>query len=56
MTGGLMGSVSSVPSRVTPSLTARGGEAEPTRFDAIKDPVLRAAVMRAYRAWAWTQT
>lgn len=54
----LVGSASSIPPRVTPSLTACepqttrwGGDAEPTRFNAIKDAMLRAAVTAAYDAW-----
>lgn len=49
----LVRSVSLIPSRVTPEpQTQWGGDTEPTRLHAIKDPELRAAVMRAHRGWA----
>lgn len=48
-----MGSVSTVPRqpRLAAETPPRDGDAEPTRFQAIKDPVLRAVFTAAYDAW-----
>jgi hypothetical protein len=60
-----VGSLSSNPQAAIPLLgrehkdpsPMRDGESEPTRSAAelIRDPVLRAAFLRAYRAWAKAQ-